>query len=232
VSAPRDPVQDLFRFHERMGFERGRRGLRRSYLLGLLTGMAIVLAWAFWSPAVAQVPLQAEQHRRELVRSAQRVWGMDAPISALAAQVAQESAWNPLAKSWVGAAGLTQFMPQTAASMARLYPQLQPVNVFDPAWSLTAQSLLMRDLVGQFRRYGATQCHDWCYASTGYNGGPGWTLARIRRSSDPSDCWLTSQINPGVAAWAQKENQDYPRRIYRVHEPKYVAAGWGRGVCQ
>ncbi len=42
-------------FHWRMGYESGRRGVRRAYLLGLVTGIMLVVAWAASaSPAAAQ----------------------------------------------------------------------------------------------------------------------------------------------------------------------------------
>jgi hypothetical protein len=38
-------------FHWRMGYECGRRGVRRAYLLGLVTGIMLVVAWASAEPA-------------------------------------------------------------------------------------------------------------------------------------------------------------------------------------
>ena len=75
--------------------------------LGLL---ALSVAFA---PASAQVPPEAHRYRLTLVREAQRAWGLDAPVAALAAQVHQESGWRPDAVSRVGARGLAQFMPAT-----------------------------------------------------------------------------------------------------------------------
>jgi soluble lytic murein transglycosylase-like protein len=178
------------------------------------------------------VPPQAEQYRRDLVRAAQASFGLDAPVSALAAQVMQESLFRADAVSWAGARGLAQMMPATAQGLARQYPSLNPVNEFDPRWSLRAQSVLMRDLVRQFDGAGANECEVWCYAATAYNGGPKWTLRRIAASPKPRRCFgVTSAINPGIRPSAQAENQHYPIAVYLRHEPKFVSAMWGRGVC-
>ncbi len=60
-------------------------------------GLAAMLVWvilAALSPAHAQVPPEAHRYRLTLVREAQRAWGLDAPVAALAAQVHQESGWQ------------------------------------------------------------------------------------------------------------------------------------------
>jgi len=49
-------------------------------------------------------------------------WGLEAPVALFAAQVHQESGWREDARSPVGALGLAQFMPGTAAWIAQLYP--------------------------------------------------------------------------------------------------------------
>ena len=38
------------------------------------------------------------------------------------------------------------------------------------------------------------------------------------------------RFNAGRHAAAYRENRDYPRRILGQLEPRYVAAGWGRGL--
>jgi soluble lytic murein transglycosylase-like protein len=61
----------------------------------------------------------------------------------LAAQLMQESRFNPFARSPAGAQGIAQFMPGTA----RAYGLRDP---FDPAQSIDAQAHLMHDLLRQF----------------------------------------------------------------------------------
>ena len=75
----------------------------------------------------------------------------------LAAQLWQESHFNPFARSGAGAQGIAQFMPATAAGYGLRDP-------FDAAASIDAQGHLMRDLLRQF---GSVPL-----ALAGYNAGP------------------------------------------------------------
>jgi hypothetical protein len=81
---------------------------------------------ARWAPAIS--------------RAAQR-WNVGAAL--LAAQLYQESHFNPFAVSPAGAQGLAQFMPDTAKS----YNLTDP---FDGDAAILAQAHLMHDLLGQF----------------------------------------------------------------------------------
>jgi len=93
-----------------------------------------------WAPAISR----AAQH-----------WNVGAAL--LAAQLFQESRFNPFARSSAGALGLAQFMPDTA----RLYDLDDP---FDGHASIEAQAHLMHDLLRQF---GAVPL-----ALAAYNAGP------------------------------------------------------------
>lgn len=74
-----------------------------------------------------------------------------------------ESNFNPSAVSPVGAQGIAQFMPATAAA----YDLDDP---FDPVAAIDAQARLMADLLGQFG--GSIQL-----ALAAYNAGPAPVLA-------------------------------------------------------
>jgi soluble lytic murein transglycosylase-like protein len=227
----------LLRVVERQAYDNGlgvgvKRAANGAFLRGLLVGVLLAVA-GIGACAAQAVPLQAETYRRELVRAAQSSWGMGAPVATLGAQVMVESAFRPRAVSWAGASGLAQMMPATAASLAKQYPALQPVNVFDPSWSLRAQAYLLRDLVRRYEPVGANACEAGCYAATAYNGGPKWTDRRIAMSPAPSRCiGVTRLLNPGVRASAQAENEQYPVRVLLDWEPRFVAAGWGAGMCE
>lgn len=232
-----DPVRDLLEVVRREAYGVGlgagaRRATGWAFARGLLVG-ALLMAASIGACVAQAIPAQAEAHRRDLIRAAQASWGMDAPLATLGAQVMVESAFRPAAVSWAGASGLAQMMPATAASLARQYPALQPVNVFDPAWSLRAQAYLMRDLTEMYRPAGANACEVGCYATTAYNGGPRWTDRRIAMSPAPARCiGVTRLINPGVRPSAQRENEAYPVKVLLDWEPRFVAAGWGRGLCE
>jgi soluble lytic murein transglycosylase-like protein len=73
-------------------------------------------------------------------RAAQR-WSVAGTL--LAAQLYQESRFNPFARSPAGAQGIAQFMPGTA----RAYGLDDP---FDATRAIDAQAHLMRDLLRQF----------------------------------------------------------------------------------
>jgi soluble lytic murein transglycosylase-like protein len=75
-----------------------------------------------------------------LARSAQR-WSVSAAL--LAAQLHQESGFNPAAVSGAGAQGIAQFMPATAHAYGLRNP-------FDPQQAIDAQAHMMRDLLRQF----------------------------------------------------------------------------------
>jgi hypothetical protein len=75
-----------------------------------------------------------------LSRAAQR-WNVSAAL--LAAQLYAESDFNPFAVSRVGAQGIAQFMPGTAAGLGLDDP-------FDAERAIDAQAHLMRDLLRQF----------------------------------------------------------------------------------
>ena len=98
-----------------------------------------------WAPAIS--------------RAAQR-WNVGAAL--LAAQLWQESRFNPFAQSSAGAQGIAQFMPGTA----KAYNLTDP---FDGEAAILAQAHLMHDLLGQF---GSVPL-----ALAAYNAGPGTVSA-------------------------------------------------------
>jgi soluble lytic murein transglycosylase-like protein len=89
-----------------------------------------------------------------LARASQR-WSVSAAL--LAAQLHQESGFNPAAVSPAGAQGIAQFMPGTA----RAYGLRNP---FDAAAAIDAQAHLMHDLLQRFA--------DVKLALAAYNAGP------------------------------------------------------------
>ncbi|MCL1960500.1 MAG: transglycosylase SLT domain-containing protein [Desulfovibrionaceae bacterium] len=131
----------------------------------------LLLAAAFCTFAPAQVPAQAARYRLLLLRQAHGQWGLDAPVAALAAQVQQESNWNPQAVSRAGAQGMAQFMPATA----RWWCDLTGVAAADclahnPAWALRALVGYDLYLFNRAPAYLGDYDKLWL-ALRGYNGG-------------------------------------------------------------
>jgi len=93
-----------------------------------------------------------------IARAAQR-WSVSGAL--LAAQLYEESHFNPFARSAAGALGIAQFMPATAAGYGLADP-------FDAERAIDAQAHLMRDLLRAFASVPL--------ALAAYNAGP----ARVR----------------------------------------------------
>ena len=186
------------------------------------------------APTVRGIPQNALRLRAELTRNARAVWGLDAPVSTFAAQVHQESGWRADAKSPVGAQGMAQFMPATADWIARLYPELATREPYNPSWAMRA--LVTYDRYLWDRLDAASPCDRMAMALSAYNGGLGWvrrdaTLA-AGQGLAPDRWWDNIEtVNAGRSAGNWNENRGYPRRILRTLSPRYVAAGFGGGVC-
>lgn len=211
------------------GFQQGRqRASLGSFARGVLVG--VLLALLGIGVAVAQpIPPQANDYRRDLTRLSRSVWGMDAPVSSLAAQLHQESGWRHDAVSRVGAVGLAQFMPATARGIAREFGDI-PAPL-DPRWSMLYQSRYMKQLYEDVD-HAKDPCERYAFALSAYNGGLGWVRRRQALSAHPENClYQTCEINPGILASNQRENADYPKRILLRLTPIYYEALWGPGRC-
>jgi soluble lytic murein transglycosylase-like protein len=217
------------------------RAARRALQIAMLRRLAWCMAWALLLalllhalPSAAQAQPgphpHAQRWRAELTRAAHLNWGLDAPVALFAAQVHQESSWQPGAVSHVGAQGLAQFMPATAAwwcAGQRIgSADCLPTN---PAWALRA-------MVGYNR---------WLYERLGAAGGPGpraWAM--LRAYNGGLGHWQAEARVAGTTAWpavdaacgrARRaavhcgENLHYPRRIMVELQPRY--ATWGPAVA-
>ncbi|MDD7318169.1 MAG: transglycosylase SLT domain-containing protein [Prevotella sp.] len=95
----------------------------------------------------------------------------------LAAQCRQESGFDPMARSWAGACGLMQLMPQTAASLGVPYHR-----IFDPETNIRAAAKLMSSLSSLYSGISPFE-ERLCFMLAAYNCGSGHvsdaqTLAR------------------------------------------------------
>lgn len=206
----------------------------RKWCMRLILVCLLLMLASLALPCQAQeIPRSAVAYRADLVRIAHAEWGLDAPVATFAAQIHQESGWNPAAVSRVGAKGMAQFMPATAKWWCDLHGQTaqacQPAN---PVWA-------MRALVGYdrwlYQRIAAeTDCERMAMALSAYNGGLGWLLkdkALAQASGSTRMRWWNAveRYNGGRSQAAFVENRGYPQRIIKVIQPAYAA--WGMGVC-
>lgn len=190
--------------------------------------------------AVAQVPtkrlhipIDAQRHQRDMMKSAWKIFGLNAPTATLAAQIHQESGWNADAVSRVGASGLTQFMPATAQDIAKRFSDCKPADSFNPSWAITCRDRYMSTLLAAIPV--EDECARWAYALRAYNGGLGWVRKDMRLAEaqgvDLRNWRAVARFNSGRSAGNWKENTEYPVRIIDRASLVYSANGWGRAVC-
>lgn len=228
---------------------RGRRQLAclRAGLFSMLEAFVAVMVVLFVlascvpRPAHAApvtIPATSAVYRIKLEREAGRMFGLNAPVARLAAQIHQESGWRPHVAS-AYAEGLTQFTPATAKWIPSICPEIGAPDPWNPYWSIDAQVCYMawlRDRVVPYRPGGAlSECSRWAFALRAYNGGEGW-LARerslARKSGDDANDWLRVAHYRARAPQFFAESIGYPRRILLVLEPAYRNAGWpGEDDC-
>lgn len=208
-----------------MRYERARwsRKAARVALLG------VIVLWVFALSGLARAgdmpPRAAVVWRAELTRNARYVFGLDAPVALFGAQIEQESAWRPDARS-AYAGGLAQFTPSTAEWISGVY-KLGSAEPFNPSWALRALVVYDAHLLGQ--NAAATDCDRWAFALAAYNGGQGW-INRDRRlavaNGAAGDHWFGAvELYTSRSAAARVENRAYPRRILLKLQPRY--ASWG-----
>jgi membrane-bound lytic murein transglycosylase F len=76
----------------------------------------------------------------DLIRKYARKYGLDWRM--VAAQMYQESGFDPKAKSWAGARGLMQIMPRTARELG-----IDPKDLYDPETNIAAGTLYMHRMI-------------------------------------------------------------------------------------
>jgi len=202
----------------------------RQHLFARLAALVLpLLLFSCGGPVYAQtIPAAADGYKRELTRIVQQEWGLDAPVSVHAAQIHQESAWRPGVSSGAGAQGLAQFMPDTSAWIASIYPDLGEAAPYSPGWAMRAQARYNR---WHWQRIDAADvCQHWAMTLSAYNGGLGW-LQRdqrlTRQAGGDARVWFGQvELHTARAAWAERENRQYVRRILLQLEPIYRTAGW------
>ena len=134
-------------------------------------------------------------------------------------QVHTESAWRQHVSSKY-AHGPTQFTKPTWRDISPYTsPSCKGVSIFDAPCSFRAQLVYMKRLERANRRMSSWE-DVMKAAEAGYNGGQGWINREYRRCAKLPNCnprrWDDHLEKVCIrAAWACKENREYPHRISR-----------------
>ncbi len=188
----------------------------------VLSSILLSIVLALPASKHEHVPPQALAYRARLIREAHAAGGLSAPVPMFAAQLHQESGWRTDARSGVGAVGLAQFMPGTAAWISNLYPaDLKPGVPYDAGWAIRA--LVMYDYwlnkrVPMFREGDER----WAAALASYNAGLGWIKREQKLASNPTLYFNSVDQVCLRAQTACIETRSYPERILHVLRPLYV----------
>lgn len=170
-----------------------------------------------------EIPPAAVRYRADLIREARFVFGPDAPVAVLAAQIEQESGWRPGVTAWDNGRGLAQFMDETALWTAKRY-ELGTPDPYNPKWAIRAMTRLDGYNVGKVA--GNTSCDKWGAGLKAYNAGLGYVLRAQSKASEPGRWWSATEfINGGQSVENFEASRLYARRIMFKRAAKYE--GWG-----
>jgi soluble lytic murein transglycosylase len=135
----------------------------------------------------------------ELVREASRATGLDPHF--VAAVIREESSYDPRARSWVGAMGLMQLMPDTARLVAQELgrPLSEASALWDPALNIALGARYLAQLRARFQ--------EPLLAVAGYNAGP----HRVQR-------WLAQRPLGDIEEFVElipfDETRAFAKRVY------------------
>ena len=215
------------------------------YFAGMCFVVGILLLCMTGLARAQALPGQAERYLPVLIEE-QRAYWPEMPLPAvLAAQVEQESRWNPRAElrtsqeQGVGLAQITRTKRfDVLAELRAQHPQALGAwsweNAFDPRLQLRA--LVLKD-AGLWRQIVGAATHDDRAALmlAAYNGGLGGTTRRRLLCRGTQGCnegrwwghverhdWRSTVVAQGYGKSASDINTEYPRLVMRVRLPKYL----------
>lgn len=159
-----------------------------------------------------EIPREVLKYRNVLIREIRYTWGDAEPTETFFGQVHAESRWVATARSPVGAAGLTQFMPATAEWIQGLYAKdlkdicgAQSGCPYDPRWALRALVLYDKRLYDGYG-WAASKIDRQALMLAAYNGGAGHiareksrcgSMPPIAAYDNESDCYVRYPVARG-----------------------------------
>jgi membrane-bound lytic murein transglycosylase MltF len=193
--------------------------------------LLVLVAVTFTSAAVQQRPANSEQRvqtalslplgRRNTDRYddqfrkySKRYFGVGFDWHLFKAQGMAESNLDTAAKSWVGARGIMQLMPNTFQEIVSKNPEMSRID--DPEWNIAAGICYDRIL---WRQWAADSVEDHRreFMLASYNAGRGTILSAqemARRDSLDHRSWpIIERVAPKVRRWRYAETLGYVRRI-------------------
>lgn len=178
------------------------------------------------------VPALSVGYRLKIERAVSAEFGLLAPVAVVAAQLQQESGFNPNAQS-LYAIGLAQFTPGTAKWLPTVCPHLGEFDPWNADQSIQAAACYDKWLHRNVRD-AASECDRIAFMLSDYNGGTKWRqrdqAVAAKAGSDSTRWFGQVEASRSRSEAAHKENRAYVRRILQVLMPAYVADGWPGGV--
>lgn len=157
----------------------------------------------------------------DLIKESANTWMPSVDWLWWKAQVKAESAFNPLARSPVGAIGLAQIMPATFAEIGRKSgitgnPYAPEVNLMAGAWYMNRQRAIFKAPRPEYEKH--------ALACAAYNAGAGHIIKAQRLAGDPQEWQPVAEKLPQVTGKHAKETTDYVSKIRRFYK-NYLLAG-------
>jgi len=172
-----------------------------------------------------------------IIKANRYYWGHDDYIAATMAQMYTESACDRFAKSWVGAEGLLQFMPRTAAGLQLTAKCDIGINAdpYNLKWITMAGVCYNKYLYNRNYEFPLV-CDRYAAAMSAYNGGQKYV--NVKREKCSGGCDATKWFN-NVEYMATRrkpsnehENRQYPHRVLKKFTPKFIESGYiGKDLC-
>ncbi|MDW2811471.1 lytic transglycosylase domain-containing protein, partial [Acinetobacter baumannii] len=162
------------------------------------------------SAGVGGAPAGAPANIQQLISRVSKEQGV--PENILYAVMRQESGYNPRAVSPVGAQGLMQLMPSTAASLG-----LKGNDVWDPYKNLTAGAKYLKQM---YTKFGSL-----AKGLAAYNAGPGRLQEALAKGGDNWSLYLPSETRNYVASISKKMGYKPTEAELKAATKKLTQAG-------